>query len=197
MRRIQVALGLLVTAALILASVGSHAQERAGQQAPITEGRLTDPAPSLPRGAYLPPNWLADDQFLKWPYPPGDHAYTDLDGFRIKAHINEITAISRKSRDDGQPGTGAGSPVPPTTRMTTDWVAAQFKRIGLEQVRLQEFALPPQWFPTSWEVSAIGGGKTIPITTAFPLFNSVATSGDHRPGADLDRHGHGGGLRRP
>jgi hypothetical protein len=176
MRRIQVALGILVMAALVLPSIGSHAQERGGQQAPITEGRLTDPAPNLPRGTYLPPNWLADDQFLKWPYPPGDHAYTDLDGFRIKAHINEITAISRKSRDDGHQYWGriAGTLY---DRMTTDWVAAQFKRIGLEQVRLQEFVLPPQWFPTSWEVSATGAGKTLPIKTAFPLFNSVATRG--------------------
>ncbi len=61
--------------------------------------------------------------------------------------------------------------------MTTDWVAAQFKRIGLEQVRLQEFVLPPQWFPTSWEMSASGAGKTVALKTAFPLFNSVATKG--------------------
>ena len=60
--------------------------------------------------------------------------------------------------------------------MTTDWVAAQFKRIGLE-VRIQEFDLPAQWFPTSWELSATGAGKTVPMKTAFPLFNSVATRG--------------------
>ena len=61
--------------------------------------------------------------------------------------------------------------------MTNEWTAAHFRRIGLEQVRVQEFDLPPQWFPTSWEMAAIGGGRTIPIRTAFPLFNSVATSG--------------------
>jgi hypothetical protein len=61
--------------------------------------------------------------------------------------------------------------------MTTDWVAAQFKRIGLEQVRLQEFVLPPQWFPTSWDLTAVGGGRTIALKTAFPLFNSVGTNG--------------------
>lgn len=140
------------------------------------EGRLTDPAPDLPRGTYLPPNWLADDQFLRWPYPPGDVIYHDLDGFRIKALVNEVTAISRRSRADGHQYWGriAGTEY---ERMTNDWTAAQFRRIGLEDVRVQEFDLPPQWFPTSWEVAASGGGRTIPLATAFPLFNSVGTSG--------------------
>jgi hypothetical protein len=58
--------------------------------------------------------------------------------------------------------------------MTAEWVAAQFRRVGLEQVRIQEFdTLPPQWFPTSWEVSVAGGGKTIPLKTAFPIYHSA------------------------
>src|SRR5207247_10586116 len=62
-------------------------------------------------------------------------------------------------------------------KQTTDWVAAQFNRIGLEQVRVQEFELPTQWFPTSWEVVATGTGKPVPIKTAFPLYQSVGTTG--------------------
>ena len=73
--------------------------------------------------------------FPKWPYPAGDAVYTDLDGMKIKGYINEITAISRKSRDDGNQYWGriTGSPY---DKMTTDWVAAQFKRIGLEQIKV-------------------------------------------------------------
>ncbi len=112
----HVVLGIVV----LLAGIGPHAQEGAGRgqapTTPTTEGRLTDPAPNLPRGAYVPPNWLTDDQFMRWPYPAGDRAYNDLDGFRIKGHINEITAISRKSRDDGNQVPGAESPGPRTTR---------------------------------------------------------------------------------
>ena len=168
--------GIATAVAVLSGTLTSQAQDTAQAPAPVTAGRLTDPAPNLPRGTNLPPNWLADDQFMRWPYPPGDVAYNDLDGFRIKGHINEITAISRKSRDDGNQYWGriAGTPY---DKMTTDWVAAQFTRIGLEQVRIQEFDLPPQWFPTSWEVTASGGGKTVPLKTAFPLFNSVATNG--------------------
>src|SRR5262245_23765030 len=173
-RRIR-ALGI-VTAAVFLATAGSHAQQRAGRQETQTrEGRLTDPAPDLPRGAAVPPNWLSDDQFTRWPYPAADKAYNDLDGFRIKGFIGEITAISRKSRDDGNQYWGriAGTPY---DRMTTDWVAAQFRRIGLD-TRVQEFDLPPQWFPTSWEVAANAAGRMVSLKTAFPLFNSVATTG--------------------
>lgn len=139
-------------------------------------GRLTDPAPDLPRGTYLPPNWLADDQFLRWPYPPGDAAYGDLDGFRIKALVGEVTAISRRSRDDGNQYWGriAGTEY---ERMTNEWTAGHLRRIGLEHVRIQEFDLPPQWFPTSWEVTVTGEGRTTRLATAFPLYQSVGTSG--------------------
>ena len=174
---IRIALGIAVTGSMLAGGSVTYGQERAAQPAPatITEGKLTDPAPNLPRGANLPPNWLSDDQFMRWPYPSADRIYNDLDGFRIKGHINEITAISRKSRDDGNQYWGriAGTPY---DKMTTDWVAAQFKRIGLE-TRIQEFDLPAQWFPTSWELAATGAGKTIAMKTAFPLFNSVATRG--------------------
>ncbi len=176
-RSSQAALGMALTVSLLSGGTASQAQEPRGQTpTPAGEGRLTDPAPNLPRGAYVAPNWLTDDQFMRWSYPPGDRGYDDLDGFRIKGHISEITAISRKSRDDGHQYWGRITGTPYDT-MTTDWVAAQFRRIGLEQVRLQEFVLPPQWFPTSWALAAAGGRRTIALETAFPLFNSVGTNG--------------------
>ena len=52
------------------------------------------------RGAAEPTLWLPDDQFVRWPY--SDPAYSKIDGFAIKGYINEITAISRKSRDAGK-----------------------------------------------------------------------------------------------
>jgi len=132
-------------------------------------------APQGGRGAYQPTLWWGDEMFPKWPYPAGDAVYADLDGMKIKGYINEITAISRKSRDDGNQYWGriTGSPY---DKMTTDWVAAQFKRIGLE-TRTQEFTdLPEQWWPTSWEVTAVGA-QAAPMKTAFPLYRSVGTNG--------------------
>jgi len=124
-------------------------------------------------GPAQPPLFLPDDEYLRWPLPATEQAYGGLSGRRIKGYIEDITAISRKSRDDGQQYWGriTGTPY---DKMTTDWIAAQFRRVGLEQVRIQEFTdLPPQWFPTSWEVVASGAGKSLPLKTAFPIYHSA------------------------
>src|SRR5262249_44616649 len=126
-------------------------------------------------GPAQPPLWLGDGDYLRWPLPASEQAYASLSGARLKGYINEITAISRKSRDAGEQywGHHTGTPY---DRMTAEWVAAQFRRIGLEQVRIQEFdTLPPQWFPTSWDVTVSGGGKTVPLKTAFPIYHSAGT----------------------
>lgn len=126
------------------------------------------------RGPAEPPLWLPDEEFVRWPLPPSSQQYAKIDGFRIKGYVKELAGIARKSRDDGNQFWGriTGTPY---DKMTTDWIAAQFKRLGLEQVRVQEFDLPPQWIPSSWEVVAASGERTLPIKTAFPLFNSVAS----------------------
>jgi hypothetical protein len=148
--------GMIVAAVLMTSAVAAQ-RGRDGQQPAAQSGRQGGGAQPLGRGAYQPTTWWGDEMFAKWPYPAGDAVYADLDGMKIKGYINEITAISRKSRDDGNQYWGriTGSSY---DSMTTDWVAAQFKRIGLE-TRIQEFTdLPPQWWPTSWEVS-VGGGR--------------------------------------
>ena len=186
-RRIQIGLAAVIAAVLLATAVASAQRGGGAAGAGAQAGQRQDGAAAngeqpLGRGAFQPTVWWGDEMFPKWPYPAGDAAYADLDGVKIKGYINEITAIARKSRDDGNQYWGriTGSPY---DKMTTDWVQAQFKRIGLEQVRSQEFTdLPPQWWPTSWEVTAAGGGKTLELKTAFPLYHSVGTHGQ----ADLE-----------
>jgi hypothetical protein len=183
-RRIQIVAATLVGTALLGSAIAAQRGREGGQPAAQGERQGGAPAANAPqggRGAYQPTLWWGDEMFPKWPYPAGDAVYADLDGMKIKGYINEITAISRKSRDDGNQYWGriTGSPY---DKMTTDWVAAQFKRIGLE-TRVQEFTdLPEQWWPTSWEVSVGGGGKSVSLKTAFPLYRSVGTTGQ----AELD-----------
>jgi hypothetical protein len=174
--------GMIVAAVLMTSAVAAQRGRDGGQPA-AQSGRQggAGGAQPLGRGAYQPTTWWGDEMFPKWPYPAGDAVHADLDGMRIKGYINEVTAISRKSRDDGNQYWGriTGSPY---DSMTADWVAAQFKRIGLE-TRIQEFTdLPPQWWPTSWEVAVGGGGKSVSLKTAFPLYHSAPTNGQ----AELD-----------
>src|SRR5437660_11663563 len=45
--------------------------------------------------------YIPDEDYIRFPLPPGAEAYADVDAMKIKAVMGEITAISRKSRDDG------------------------------------------------------------------------------------------------
>jgi hypothetical protein len=121
--------------------------------------------------------FLPDDAYLRWPLPPGEEAYGDVDGLKMKQQIPEITAISRKSRDDGNQFWGriAGTLY---DRMIQDWVAQQFREIGLEQVRRQEIDMSPLWYPNSWEASFVAGDTATPLKTVFPITDTVGTAGN-------------------
>ena len=112
---------------------------------------------------------------------PSEQAYAAIDGAHLMQYVNDQTAISRRYRDHGHPqfwgriiGTEADAE-------NAQWMLDKFRQIGLSDVRTQSFDLPPQWMPTSWSVTASGGGKTLDVTTAQPTYQAVAT-----PSAGLD-----------
>lgn len=119
------------------------------------------------RKYYFPP----DEAYPRYALPAGQEAYADLDAHRIKGYIHEIAGISRQSRNDGNQYWGriAGTEY---DHRTTTWVAEQFGRLGLEQVRQQNFDLPTQWYPTSWKITVTGNGRTISLDTAYPWWGS-------------------------
>src|SRR4029453_16303696 len=83
--------GIIVAAVLMTGAVAAQSGREGGAGGAQPPGR----------GDYQPTTWWGDEMFAKWPYAAGDAVYADLDGMKIKGYINEITAISRKSRDDG------------------------------------------------------------------------------------------------
>ena len=94
----------------------------------------------------------------------------------------EITAISRKDRDRGVQwwGRNAGTPA---DKDTQEWLLAKFKKAGLSNVHLQEFDLPPHWYPDSWDASATGNGATVPLKSIRPFLWSNPTP---RGGLELE-----------
>jgi peptidase M28-like protein len=109
---------------------------------------------------------------------PSEQAYATIDGARLMPYVNDMTAISRRYRDHGHPqfwgriiGTEADAE-------NAQWMLDKFKQIGLSDVHQQMFDLPPQWMPTSWSVTASGGGKVMDVTTAQPTYQAVATPSD-------------------
>jgi hypothetical protein len=124
-----------------------------------------------------------DDMLIRFPLPSGQEAYADIDGKRMHRYVIEQADIARRYRDQGHPkywgriiGTSADVE-------DVDWMLAKFQSAGLTDVRRQPLDLVPQWFPQSWEVTVVGGGKSIVLESAQPDYGTVGTP---REGLDLE-----------
>ena len=144
---------------LVLAVTGALAQNAPRPGAQI-------PAPAI---------YKLEEAFLEWPLAAQNKAYGAIDGKRLHGYVSDLTAISRKYRDQGHPqfwgrviGTSADSD-------TAQWMVDKFKQFGLSEVHIQSFDLPDQWMPQSWDVMATGDGKTIHAVTAQPAYQTIAT----------------------
>ena len=161
-------LGVL-TVLVVLAILG---ETLAAQQAPA-------PAAANPIvGAPLVP--LAES-YLRWPLPASAAAYGRIDGNHLKPYVEQLAAISRKSRDAGQQWWGRITGTPAHAE-AQQFVASKLRSFGMD-VRLEETPLPPAWFPTSWAVSAASGARTVALNTAHPVLRSIGTPAS---GLELD-----------
>ena len=96
-----------------------------------------------------------------------DAVYGRIDGRHLKGLLNEVVAISRKSRDDGHRYWGwiSGTPY---EYMAADWTETKLRDLGLSDIYRHDFDLTPQWFPIDWSLTATAGGKTIDFPSANP-----------------------------
>ena len=123
-------------------SPASYGQEAAGASRRCRRAATDDSGAAGAAQLYLP-----DEAYPRFPLPPGNEAYAHVDGLKMKQVVEEITAISRKSRDDGQQYWGR-IPGTPYDRMTQDWVMDQFGKVGLKDVRRQELEIKELWYPS-------------------------------------------------
>lgn len=117
-----------------------------------------------------------DENFIRMPLAPEDAIYGRLQGAHIKEFVREIVAVSNKCRDDGIRfwGRMAGTKY---DDMTEALVESKFRDFGLEEVHRQYFDLPPQVFPTSWDLKATGSGQTLDFDSVVPFPRSQLTPG--------------------
>ena len=127
-----------------------------------------------PQPAVRPHSNDVNTTAARLPLAAADQKYVALDGARMKQSVNDIAAISRKSRDEGVKYWGRIAGTKADKEME-EYAARRFREIGLQDVHLQPFNLPPQWFALDWDVSASGGGQTLALKTAFPSGRSAAT----------------------
>jgi hypothetical protein len=165
--------GLVALAATLMAGVVVSSRGRSE----VVQETASTQRPATPH-AYP----LDDAHYLRWALPKGEEAYGRIEGERLKRWVDAITAVSRKSRDDGERFWGriAGTKY---DEMTEQLVEDAFRQFKLQNVRRQWFDLPPQRFPTAWGITAIGGGKTIALTTAQPAREAAAAP---KGGLDLE-----------
>ena len=153
-------------------------QPAAVERNPPALATLSRPTGRFGRTLGLPKDgmdlYIPDEDYIRFPLPPGAEAYADVDAQKIKSMIGEVTAISRKSRDDGNQYWGR-IPGTPYDRMTQDWVMAQFKKLGLADVRRQEIAMKPLWYPTAWTAEFTVDGRTAALKSVFPITESRST----------------------
>ena len=130
-------------------------------------------APASERGAR--PETFKRTSEVGWRLAPADQSYAAIDGAKLKAYVEELTAMSRRYRDSGHPqfwgriiGTSADAE-------NAQWMLAKFRALGMTDVHEQTFDLPPQWMPRSWSVSASSHGKTLSLDTAQPTYQAVGT----------------------
>jgi hypothetical protein len=133
---------------------------------------LAQSPPTRPLGE---PLVRLDDGLLRWPLSAADAAYSAIDGRRLHAVVEDFAAIARRYRDAGHPqywgrilGTSADEE-------SAAYLIRHFQQIGLTDVRLQPFDLPPQWMPRSWETAATVADRTVKLTAAQPAYATPAT----------------------
>jgi hypothetical protein len=115
-----------------------------------------------------------DSEYPVFPLRPGQEAYRDVDGYKIKQLLKEFTDISLQSHEDGEQFWGR---IPGTKydRMTTELVAQKYAALGLE-VKRQPFTERAIWYPTKWEMSySVGSAPIKPLLTSFPIDETKPT----------------------
>ena len=166
--RVALAVGL-IAGTVAIARVGLSGQEpRTGQPA-RPQGQINT-MPAMPE--------------LEWPTPEAGKAYASIDGKRMKGHVEELAAISRKYRDAGHQWwgrlVGASSGVE-----TQQWAEAHLRQAGLE-VKVEPYDLAPQVLPKSWSVNVSGAGKSLNLTSAHPWISFVRSAPSPQGDLQLD-----------
>ncbi len=150
----------------------------AGQAGDPSEAwlRVTPPA-----GLALPPQLsvLRHPSFSAAPaaVPPGEKAYTELEGQRVHRWLERIVGFSHRSHADGDRVWGRVSGFPGAAA-TAAWVAEQYRQAGLTAVEVEKYdADAPMWWADDWEVRLLADRDFGPETQDVILGSAVPTSG--------------------
>jgi hypothetical protein len=97
-----------------------------------------------------------------------------LDGAALKADQKTIVGFSLESLDAGDKLWGRRAATPAFMH-TIEWTVSAFKAAGLENAKVETYAVPgTMWVPRAWQVQIVGdpafgaGTQTVTLQSAFP-----------------------------
>ncbi len=161
----------IASAALCLVAIQSSAQDKPRS---VLSQSLMPPALSQQR---------VDEGLIEFPLPKGAEKYRAIDGKKMHQYVVDLANISLRYRDAGHPKYWGRIIGTESDRQTEEWLAGEFRAVGLSDVRIQHLDLVPQWTPQNWDVALTSDDKTIHLNSAQPDYddNSLPAGG-----ADLD-----------
>jgi hypothetical protein len=118
---------------------------------------------------------FADKDYPVFPLKPGQEAYKDIDGARMKKDVIALSQIALRYRDTVNKQWWGRFPGTDADKAGMKYMTDEFARLGLK-VESFPYALPRDWRPQSWNASyTTSNGNTVDLATAFPVSGTKAT----------------------
>ena len=118
---------------------------------------------------------FSDTDFPVFPLKPGQEAYKDIDGARMKKDVIALSQIALRYRDTVNKQWWGRFPGTDADRAGMKYMTDEFARLGLK-VASFPYVLPRDWRPQSWDASyTTSKGTKIDLITAFPVSGTKGT----------------------
>jgi hypothetical protein len=118
---------------------------------------------------------FSDKDYPVFPLKPGQEAYKDIDGARMKKDVIALSQIALHYRDTVNKQWWGRFPGTDADKAGMKYMTDEFARLGLK-VESFPYVLPRDRQPQSWNASyAISNGNKIDLATAFPVSGTKGT----------------------
>src|SRR5436309_4821386 len=118
---------------------------------------------------------FADKDYPVFPLKPGQEAYKNIDGARMKKDVIALSQIALRYRDTVNKQWWGRFPGTDADKAGMKYMTDEFKRLGLK-VESFPYVLPRDWRPQSWNATyTTSNGNKIDLATAFPVSGTKGT----------------------
>ena len=118
---------------------------------------------------------FSDKDYHVFPLKPGQEAYKDIDGARMKKDVIALSQIALRYRDTVNKQWWGRFPGTDADKAGMKYMTDELTRLGLK-IESFPYTLPRDWRPQSWNASyTTANGNKIDLVTAFPVSGTKGT----------------------